>query len=86
MYQQLSAWLLHGQLTDIHSEFFVTEITDKDESDSPVEQSQKAIDSGTDLGIPGITGKQLAEIIVSKILNLTVTVLRMDTVIPLLNQ
>lgn len=63
MYHQLSAWLLHGILIDKHGEFFIKEVTFAD--DQTVDKTAEgAGTSSTDLGIPGITGRQLTEILV----------------------
>lgn len=62
MYHQLSAWLLHGILIDKHGEFFIKEVTFAD--DQTVDKTTDgAGTSSTDLGIPGITGRQLTEIL-----------------------
>lgn len=63
MYHQLSAWLLHGILIDKHGEFFIKEVTSAD--DQTVDKTDEgAGTSSNDLGIPGITGRQLTEILV----------------------
>lgn len=63
MYHQLSAWLLQGILIDKHGEFFIKEVTSAD--DQTVDKTAEgAGTSSTDLGIPGITGRQLTEILV----------------------
>lgn len=62
MYQQLSTWVLHGILIDKHSEFFIKEVTSAD--DQTVNKTDEgAVGSSSDLGIPGITGRQLTEIL-----------------------
>ena len=58
LYQQLSAWLLHGLLTDSHDEFLITRVTSQHVH--PLGSAQGV----TDLGIPGLTGKQLPDIMV----------------------
>ena len=63
MYKQLSAWLLHGMLIDNHKEFFIHELTNGSNNAGVTSPSDQA-DGGTDLGIPGVTGKQLAETMV----------------------
>lgn len=63
MYQQLSAWVLHGIHIDKHNEFFIKEATSAD--DQTVNKTDEgAASSSSDLGIPGITGRQLTEILV----------------------
>ena len=63
MYQQLSAWVLHGLHIDKHNEFFIKEVTSAD--DQTVNKTDEGVtSSSSDLGIPGITGRQLAEILV----------------------
>ena len=72
MYQQLSAWVLHGILTDKHNEFFIKEVTPAD--DQTINKTDgSAATSSSDLGIPGITGRQLAEILVINILRNFIT-------------
>lgn len=63
MYQQLSAWVLHGIHIDKHSEFFIKEVTSGDDQ-TLHKTDEGAASSSSDLGIPGITGRQLAEILV----------------------
>ena len=63
MYQQLSAWVLHGILIDKHGEFFIKEVTSAYEQ-TVNKTDNSAASSSSDLGIPGITGRQLAEILV----------------------
>ncbi|KAL9985958.1 hypothetical protein ACROYT_G000009 [Oculina patagonica] len=62
MYQQLSAWVLHGIHIDKHNEFFIKEVTSADDQ-TVTKTDEGATSSGSDLGIPGITGRQLAEIL-----------------------
>ncbi|XP_031558122.1 gamma-tubulin complex component 4-like [Actinia tenebrosa] len=59
LYQQLSAWLLHGLLTDRNNEFLITRVTSQN-----IDSSKNVPEGVTvnDLGIPGVTGKQLSEI------------------------
>ena len=65
MYQQLSTWVLHGILIDKHSEFFIKEVTCTSADDQTVNKTDEgAVGSSSDLGIPGITGRQLTEILV----------------------
>ena len=61
LYKQLSAWLFYGLLIDTHGEFFIQEVKSAHE---PVINNTDEIDTigRNDLGIPGITGKQLKEI------------------------
>ena len=63
MYQQLSAWVLHGILNDKHNEFFIKEVTSADEQTGEIKE-ESAASSSSDLGIPGITGRQITEILV----------------------
>lgn len=63
MYQQLSAWVLHGILVDKHNEFFIKEVTSADEQTGEIKE-KSAASSSSDLGIPGISGRQLTEILV----------------------
>ena len=60
MYQQLSAWCLHGIHIDKHNEFFIKEVTSEDDDTLDIPKDG----TSSDLGIPGITGRQLAEILV----------------------
>ena len=60
MYQQLSAWCLHGIHIDKHNEFFIKEVTSEDDDTLDIPEDG----TSSDLGIPGITGRQLAEILV----------------------
>ena len=63
MYKQLSAWVLYGIHIDKHNEFFIKEVTAAD--DQTVNTTDDGVSSSnSDLGIPGITGRQLAEILV----------------------
>ena len=63
MYKQLSAWVLYGIHIDKHNEFFIKEVTAAD--NQTVNKTDDSMPSnGSDLGIPGITGRQLAEILV----------------------
>ena len=63
MYQQISAWVLHGILIDKGNEFFIQEVTSADEQ-AANSTDESAGACRNDLGIPGITGSQLAEILV----------------------
>ncbi|KAM3925552.1 gamma-tubulin complex component 4 [Leptodactylus fuscus] len=56
MYKQLSAWMLHGLLLDQYEEFFVRQ------GPSSGNASALSEEEDDDLGIGGLTGKQLREL------------------------
>ncbi|XP_060611468.2 gamma-tubulin complex component 4 [Anolis sagrei] len=59
MYKQLSAWMLHGLLLDQYEEFFIRQGPSSSSSGSGPSQLDEDED---DLGIGGLTGKQLREL------------------------
>ncbi|MEE6503321.1 hypothetical protein FKM82_004799 [Ascaphus truei] len=56
MYKQLSAWMLHGLLLDQYEEFFVKQGPSSGNVSAQPEEEEE------DLGIGGLTGKQLREL------------------------
>ena len=61
MYHQLSVWLFHGLLQDKYSEFFIH----KTLSSSQHMQPPVPGEGENDLGIGGVTGRQMQQMIVS---------------------
>ena len=64
MYRQVSTWLLHGILLDRHSEFFIHKTT------GDVSDERRREEEEEDLGIGGVTGKQMKEVMVGEMLGL----------------
>uniref|UniRef100_H9G828 Gamma-tubulin complex component n=1 Tax=Anolis carolinensis TaxID=28377 RepID=H9G828_ANOCA len=58
MYKQLSAWMLHGLLMDQYEEFFIRQGPSSSSGSGPTQLDEDE----DDLGIGGLTGKQLREL------------------------
>ena len=58
LYKQLAAWMLHGMLLDQFAEFFIHQVDEGSRSDSAEAVAED------ELGLGGVTGRQMAQILV----------------------